>query len=189
LSFEGFDILELNLSQLHSIMPLLSSERAAEYLPFLNASLNEFEINTPLRIAAYVAQLAHESGQLKYMEEIASGQAYEGRKDLGNTQPGDGRRFKGRGPLQLTGRSNYEAYGKLLGLDLISHPEQAATPQVGFRIAGLFWEKHGLNGLADRQVFIAITKIINGGTNGLEDRLKYYARAKRVLGIKDHLEN
>ena len=115
------------------------------------------------------------------MEEIASGAAYEGRKDLGNTQPGDGKRYKGRGPIQLTGRANYQKFGDLLGLDLINNPTIAATKEVGFRIAGLFWQSHGLNELADQQQFETITRRINGGLNGQADRVMYYERAKKVL--------
>jgi hypothetical protein len=102
-------------------------------------------------------------------------------KELGNTQTGDGRRFKGRGPIQLTGRANYKRYGDLLGVDLISDPTRAATPQVGFRTAGLFWKRNGLNELADKQWFKTITKRINGGFNGLPERTRYYVRAKAVL--------
>jgi putative chitinase len=119
------------------------------------------------------------------MEEIASGAAYEGRKDLGNTQPGDGKRFKGRGPIQLTGRANYQKYGQLLGLDLVNDPTIAATKEVGFRIAGQYWKLNGLNELADQQQFKAITKRINGGYNGLDDRIKYYDRAKKVMSQDD----
>jgi predicted chitinase len=147
--------------------------------------MQEFQITSYLREAAFLAQLAHESGELRYMEEIASGAAYEGRKDLGNTQPGDGKRYKGRGPIQLTGRANYQKYGDLLDLDLINNPTMAATPQVGFRIAGQFWQLNGLNPLADQQNFKEITKRINGGYNGLVDRTMYYDRAKRVLNKDD----
>jgi len=144
--------------------------------------MSEFEINTPLREAAFLAQLAHESGELRYMEEIASGSAYEGRHDLGNTEPGDGKRYKGRGPIQLTGRANYKKYGALLDLDLVNNPTIAATPEVGFRIAGAFWNEHDLNELADLGAFKAITKKINGGYNHLKERTEYYERAKKVLG-------
>ena len=95
--------------------------------------MNEGSINTCARKAAFLAQIAHESGELIYMEELASGAAYEGRKDLGNTQKGDGKRFKGRGPIQMTGRANYRAGGKVLGLYLEKHPEKVKTPEVGFR--------------------------------------------------------
>ncbi|WP_414641263.1 LysM peptidoglycan-binding domain-containing protein [Archangium sp.] len=171
----------LSLAQLRKIMPNLSAAKAEQYLPHLNKAMAEAGINTPKRQAAFVAQLAHESGEFRYMEEIASGAAYEGRKDLGNTQPGDGKRFKGRGPIQLTGRANYTAAGKALGLDLVNNPKSAATPEVGFRTAAWFWNTRNLNSYADAGNFKEITRRINGGYNGLADRQKYYARALDVL--------
>ncbi len=176
-------------SELQQIMPNLSAAKRQLYLPFLQTAMKEFEITSFAREAAFLAQLAHESAELRYMEEIASGRAYEGRRDLGNTQPGDGKRFKGRGPIQLTGRANYQQYGRLLSLDLIGDPLQAATPQVGFRIAALYWKLHGCNKLADQGDFLTITRRINGGTNGLTDRRKYYARAKLVLSHDDSVPN
>jgi predicted chitinase len=143
--------------------------------------MDEFLIDALLRKAAFLAQIAHESCELRYMEEMASGEQYEGRKDLGNTRPGDGRRFKGRGPIQLTGRANYARFGDLLGLDLLANPRMAAQPEAGFRIAGLFWKQHNLNELADAGKFDQITRVINGGTNGAADRRAYYERAKRIL--------
>jgi predicted chitinase len=97
--------------------------------------------------------------------------------------PGDGKRFKGRGPIQITGRANYKKYGDLLHVDLISDPSRAALPEFGFRTAGLYWKRNGLNELADKKWFKTITKRINPGLKGLEDRTRYYIRAKRVLGI------
>jgi predicted chitinase len=174
--------------ELKQIMPNCAAAKRADYLPFIQQAMQEFEITSYLREAAFLAQLAHESGELRYMEEIASGSAYEGRKDLGNIQPGDGKRYKGRGPIQLTGRANYKKYGDLLGLDLINNPTIAATKEVGFRIAGQFWKLNGLNGLADQQDFKQITKRINGGYNGLDDRTKYYNRAKQVLNKNDAVD-
>jgi predicted chitinase len=171
--------------ELKQIMPRLPGAKRGEYLPFLQQAMAEFEINTYLRESAFLAQLAHESAELRFMEEIASGSQYEGRRDLGNTQPGDGRRFKGRGPIQLTGRANYRTYGQKLGLDLIANPKLAATPSVGFRIAGLFWKSHGLNELADEEKLRQITRRINGGFNGLADREMYYRRARLVLSRDD----
>lgn len=167
--------------ELRQIMPNCAAAKRADYLPFIQQAMTEFDITSYWREAAFLAQLAHESGELRYMEEIASGAAYEGRANLGNTQPGDGKRFKGRGPIQLTGRANYTKYGQLLGLDLVNEPTIAATKEVGFRIAGQFWKLNGLNELADQQQFKAITKRINGGYNGLDDRIKYYECAKKVL--------
>jgi putative chitinase len=179
----------LSDADLARIMPNLPSAKRAEYLPHLQSAMDEFEINTPLRVAAFLAQVAHESAEFRFMEEIWGPTAAQRRyepvtslsKSLGNTQPGDGKRFKGRGPIQVTGRSNYARYGGKLNLDLIADPLQAATPQVGFRIAGLYWRTNGLNEFADKQFFKTITKRINGGFNGLEDRTRYYIRAKQVL--------
>ena len=171
--------------ELRQIMPNCPASRRADYLPFIQQAMTEFQITSYLRETAFIAQLAHESGELRYMEEIASGAAYEGRKDLGNTQPGDGKRYKGRGPIQLTGRTNYTKYGQLLGVDLVNNPTIAATKEVGFRIAGEFWKLNGLNELADVQDFKQITKRINGGYNGLDDRMKYYERAKAVMNKDD----
>ncbi len=171
----------VSLSELRRIMPDLPLSKAKAYLPHLNRAMVEFKINTPKRQAAFLAQLAHESVQLRYFEEIASGAAYEGRRDLGNIYPGDGVRYKGRGPIQLTGRANYRTAGRALGLNLEKYPKKAATAAVGFRIAGWYWSTRGLNGLADAGNFREITRRINGGYNGLSDRLNYWARAKRVL--------
>ena len=171
--------------ELSQIMPNCAAAKRADYLPFIQQAMQEYKITSYWREAAFLAQLAHESAELRYMEEIASGAAYEGRKDLGNAQSGDGKRYKGRGPIQLTGRANYQKFGDMLGLDLINQPEMAATKEVGFRIAGLFWSSKGLNELADQQQFKQITKVINGGYNGLDDRIKYYERAKKVLNQDD----
>ncbi|MBN1208936.1 MAG: LysM peptidoglycan-binding domain-containing protein [Myxococcaceae bacterium] len=177
----GGDGAGVTMAQLRKIMPNLSQAKAEQYLPHLNRAMQEAGINTKERKAMFLAQLAHESGQLRYMEEIASGAAYEGRRDLGNTQPGDGVRFKGRGPIQLTGRSNYRAAGKALGIDLENNPKRAADPDVGFRTAAWFWNSRGLNRFADQGNFREVTRRINGGYNGLADREAYYRRALSVL--------
>lgn len=172
----------LTLSELQRVMPYAGG-RASIYLDPLNDSMAEFAIDNPDRMAAFLAQLAHESGSLKYVEELASGEAYEGRKDLGNTERGDGRRFKGRGLIQITGRANYlECSKALFGDDrLIHHPEVLEEPENAARSAAWYWNRHGLNTLADQQAFRTITRKINGGLNGLDDRLTYWARAKTVL--------
>lgn len=175
---------DLTLKQLQAIMPHLSTSKAKLFLGPLNRAMAQNEITTPLRRAAFLAQLAHESGELRYMEEIASGEAYEGRASLGNTQPGDGRRYKGRGPIQLTGRFNYRQAGKALGLDLEEHPEKAIDPEAGCRIAGWYWNTRKLNAFADTGEFEAITKKINGGLNGQAQREQYYQKAKDVFGVK-----
>ena len=146
----------------------------------------EFDINTPLRLAHYLAQIAHESAELRYSEEIASGKAYDTGKlaiKLGNTPEadGDGQKYKGRGLIQVTGRANYEAYKQYCGFDVVKQPELLAKPVGAIRSSMWFWKTKGLNELADRDEFTAITKRINGGTTGIEDRRKYLARAKKVL--------
>lgn len=173
----------ITVEQLRAIMPRLTLAKAEEYLPYLNEAAEEFEINTPKRWAAFLAQIAHESGELRYWTELASGDAYEGRVSLGNLQKGDGRKFKGRSPIQLTGRANYRLASKALDLDLLENPERAADPDVGFRIAAWFWKIHGLNELADKGLFDTITKIINGGYNGKPQRDAYWATAKKVLEV------
>lgn len=124
-------------------------DKAREWEPFLNAAMTEFEINTPLRQAAFIAQVLHESGMLKWTSEIwgptLAQRNYENRDDLGNTVPGDGLRFRGRGLLQTTGRANYLATGKALGADLIANPERLAEPELASRSAGWFWKTHGCN--------------------------------------------
>ncbi|HEX8067516.1 MAG TPA: glycoside hydrolase family 19 protein [Thermoleophilaceae bacterium] len=141
--------------------------------PRAEKAMVEHAITTQARARDFLAQVLHESAGLRYFEEIASGAAYEGRADLGNTHPGDGRRYKGRGPIQLTGRANYRWAGHLLGLPLEQNPALAAQHDVGWRIAALYWKSHGLNELADQGQFVTITRRINGGTNGLAARVHY----------------
>jgi putative chitinase len=183
----------LSDNDLQQIMPRLPQAKRQLYLPFINRVMEIYEIDTPLRASAFLAQIAHESAELKYMEEIwgptAQQKKYEPPGELatrlGNTQQGDGFRYRGRGPIQITGRANYEKYGDLLGVDLVGNPDLAATPQFAFATAGLFWKLNGLNELADVQDFTAITKRINGGLNGLPERQKYYDIAKNVLGSEE----
>lgn len=169
--------------QLARIMPHASPAKLAQAFEPLTSAMAEADITTPIREAAFLAQVAHESGELRYDEELASGAAYEGRADLGNTHPGDGRHYKGRGWLQLTGRANYRAAAEALGVDLEAQPELAATPAVAARVAGWYWTTHGLNALADQGDFRAITRRINGGLNGEAQREEYFARACQVLGV------
>jgi predicted chitinase len=173
----------VTLDQLKQVMPHLGKSKAEAYVGPLNVAMAEGNINTALRQAAFLAQIAHESVELRYFEEIASGAAYEGRASLGNTQPGDGKRYKGRGPIQLTGRTNYRHAGKALGIDLEGQPELAALPEHAFRVSVWFWTSRDLNSKADAEQFDAITKKVNGGFRGKASRDAYYARAKRVLGI------
>lgn len=170
----------MTLDQLLKIMPK-AGRRAAGFLDALNATMAEFSITTPARQASFLAQVGHESGQLLYVQELASGAAYEGRLVLGNAKPGDGVRFKGRGLIQITGRANYAACGAALGLDLIGTPALLEQPVNACRSAGWFWRAHGLNELADAGDQVRVTRRVNGGVNGLADRLALFAVAQRVL--------
>ena len=183
-------VFRLTGEQLARIMPHASPARLARYFEPLQDAMDEWSINTPARAAAFLAEVAEESCELLYMEEIASGAAYEGRADLGNIHPGDGRHYKGRAPLQLTGRANYRAAGEALHLPLEAQPELAARPEVAFRVSGWFWATHGLNELADARDLLAISRTINCGSphshltpNGNASREAYYRRACEVLGV------
>lgn len=136
-------------SQLKEIYPNSTLVNRNKYLPFLNKYFEKYEVNTTDRIAAFLAQIGHESAELRYVEEIASGKAYEGRKDLGNTQPGDGVKYKGRGLIQITGRSNYTAISKDLDVDFVSNPKLLQEPEYAVLCAFWYWSKHNLNKLAD----------------------------------------
>lgn len=162
-----------------------NQSRAEELALAANVHFRTYGIlDNSLRLIHFLAQLAHESGNFRYMEEIASGAAYEGRKDLGNTQAGDGNRFKGRGPIQLTGRANYRRYGQQLGIDFENNPAIVAIPSVGLLVACKFWSDNGLNELADKDDVLTITKRINGGTNGLSDRQAKLEMIKGMMGKK-----
>lgn len=184
----------LSLDQLVRIMPRLSPVRGQAYLENLTRAMVEFEISSPARASAFLAQLAHESGELRYWEELADGSAYEPTSQdpgavrrarrLGNTQPGDGARFKGRGLIQLTGRFNYARASKALGTDLVGYPILAASPDYGFRIAAWFFQDIAGNELADIGAYIDISRKVNGGLNGLKERERYWAVAKKVLGVR-----
>lgn len=138
-------------------------------------------INSLRRQAHFLAQIAHESDGFRTTVEYASGAAYEGRRDLWNTQPGDGKRFKGRGLIQLTGRSNYAEFGKALGVDLVADPNMAAQFPYAVLTAALYWRKRGINAAADADNLRSVTKKINGGYNGLAARAAYLKSAKRAL--------
>ncbi|KAG2393503.1 hypothetical protein C9374_007034 [Naegleria lovaniensis] len=176
--------LEINSSQLKQIMPNLPKSKVAQYTQLVNDAMAEGSIDTCCSISAFLAQLAHESGDLNWLVEFASGKAYEGRKDLGNVHPGDGVRYKGRGPIQITGRANYRSAGQALGIDLENQPELAQTPAIGFKTAVWFWNTRSLNSYADcsQANFDKITRRINGGYNGKADRDHKFAAAKSVLG-------
>lgn len=175
---------QLCADTLRLVMIGATAARVALFFPGMADAMGRHAIDSGLRQSHFLAQVGHESGDLLYTEELASGNAYEGRKDLGNTQPGDGPRFKGRGLIQLTGRANYSQYSAASGHDYVSQPDILATdPAVAVDVAAWFWTTRQLNPLADQDDIVAITRRINGGTNGLDDRKAHLGRAKWVLRL------
>ncbi|WP_219268799.1 glycoside hydrolase family 19 protein [Pseudomonas sp. Xaverov 259] len=170
--------------QLLQILPN-AGRQAGVFVPVLNTAMGRYGIVGTLRVSAFIAQVGHESGKLRYVREIwgptAQQLGYEGRADLGNTVNGDGSKFRGRGLIQITGRANYAACGEALGLDLINQPELLEQPQHAAMSAAWFWSTRGLNTLADQKDFAKITRRINGGLTGQDDRLALYDRALKVL--------
>lgn len=178
----------LTNEQLKKIYPNSTEKNRQKYLSYLNYYAVIYEVNTFERWCAFLAQIGHESGQLLYVEELASGEAYEGRKNLGNTQKGDGKRYKGRGLIQVTGRANYqrltdEMRGLAMGVDFVEQPELLKEPEYAVQSAFWYWNDRNLNKYADlnEDNFKKITKIINGGYNGYADRVAIWNRAKEVL--------
>ncbi|WP_122414401.1 glycoside hydrolase family 19 protein [Pseudomonas viridiflava] len=178
----------INQQQLLHILPN-ARPVAGVFVPLLNTAMGKYQIITRLRIAAFLAQVGHESGHLRYVRELG-GSVYLSKYDtgklaerLGNTPEadGDGQHYRGRGLIQITGRANYAECGEALGLDLIHHPELLEQPEHAVMSAAWYWSSRGLNSLADKGDFLAITKRINGGTNGLGDRQALYDRALKVL--------
>ncbi len=167
--------------QLKAIFKEGDPKKIPLFLEHINQTMEEFEINTPARIRMFLAQIGHESGQLRYTVELASGKAYENRKDLGNTSEGDGPRYKGRGLIQLTGKRNYSLASLALDADLLGNPDLLSQPAMATRVSGWFWSNNNLNSLCDKDDFRKLTKRINGGYNGWEDRVKLYERACAVI--------
>ena len=170
----------MTAAQLKEIALYASDKNIATYLPMLEEAMEKYHIDTPLRQAHFLAQIIHESGSFQYTVELDSGLAYEYRTDLGNTQRGDGPLYKGRGFIQLTGRSNYAYYALAVNEDLLAHPDLVATKYPA-DVSGWFWANQSLNALADADNVNAITRMINGGYNGLQDRIFYLQRAQRFF--------
>ena len=160
-----------------------TAAEADRFLGPITETLERYGITTPLRMAHFLAQIGHESCGLDYSREIASGAAYEGRRDLGNTQKGDGTRFRGRGLIQITGRTNYAALSRAFGVDFVANPLLLEQPRYAALSAGWFWASRNLNAQADANHFKAITHAINGGENGIQDRQARFLRAAQALGI------
>lgn len=176
--------LSLSVAQMARIAVYAKAARFEPYIDAFNESLVKYQINARLRLAHYLAQWMEESGEFRYMTELASGKAYEGRRDLGNVEPGDGVRFKGRGLCQLTGRTAYRLYGEYEQVDFLAEPEMLAEQPYCIDVGGWFWTiyKH-INTAADRDDLLTVTRLVNGGTNGLAARRNYLIRAKRVLVV------
>lgn len=171
-------------------------QKAQSWLPYLKQAYKLAEINTAQREACFLAQIGHESGCLRYVKEIwgptKQQLRYEGTdlaKRLGNTQPGDGVKYMGRGLLQVTGRINYRMltakFSKIYGdfvPDFEEEPEQLQTMVWAALSAGLFWKEKKLNTFCDNGNFAELTRRINGGYNGLAHRTALYTAALAELG-------
>jgi putative chitinase len=174
----------MNLDQLVAIMeaPTL---RCKLYLPLLQEGMGKYHIRTEKQRACFLATIGHESAALRLTREgwgpTPAQLGYEGRKDLGNTEPGDGSRFRGRGLIQITGRANYAEASKALGHDYLDDPEQLEQPRDAAISACWWWDAHGCNKLAESGGMRAVTRRVNGGLNGYPERLAYYGRAYREL--------
>ncbi len=180
--------MSITQQQLQQILPN-AGQTAGVFVPVLNTAMVRFQIIGTKRIAAFIAQIGHESGQFRYVRELGNDQ-YLSKYDtgtlakrLGNTPEadGDGQKYRGRGLIQITGRANYMMCGEALALDLINQPELLEKPQHACMSAAWFWASRGLNTLADAGQFDTITRRINGGQNGAADRQALYARALKVL--------
>ncbi|WP_024696136.1 glycoside hydrolase family 19 protein [Pseudomonas syringae] len=198
----------ITAQQLLQILPSAGT-KVGVFVPALNTAMGKYQIVTPFRIAAFIAQVGHESAQLtamvenlnysatalqktwpnRFTPELAAQYARQPERianvvygsRLGNSEKGDGWKYRGRGLIQLTGKTNYRQCGEALGVDLLARPELLETPEYAALAAAWFWSVNGLNTLADTGDIIAITKRINGGTNGLADRQELYERALKVL--------
>lgn len=185
--------MQITRQQLMRAVPDLYFKRVDEFVASFNMWAIPFGIDSPKRIVHYLSQVFHESGALRYVEELASGEKYEGRKDLGNTQKGDGVRYKGRGYIQLTGRGNYTKFNAcdFCTEDVVANPEKVAEFPLNQVASMWFWQNNGLNEIADRddgvrngeKIVEQITKKVNGGYNHLEERKLFYRRFKKEFGL------
>jgi predicted chitinase len=172
--------------QLKKIATHASIQKCTEITPYLNQCFVGADISTPLRAASLLGQVLLECGEFKYTEEIADGSAYEGRKDLGNIHPGDGKRYKGRGWIEITGLANYAAFFAATGIDIVAHPELASTLENCAKITAWYWTTRNMNVLAEKNDQRGITKKVNGKATDCKPsfflrRMEYYDRALAVL--------
>lgn len=179
----------ITAEQLKAISVVPTLERCKEFSPHFAKYCPKYGIDTPIELANFLAQVLHETGGLKWLRELwgptAAQVRYEGRKDLGNNQKGDGKLFMGRGLIQMTGRANYTRLSKeMFGDDrLLKNPEILATPEYAVQSACIYWGWRKIDRFDDDKDIKSETKLVNGGTNGIEDRQKYFKRACKVLGI------
>jgi len=173
--------LAVTADELKRIVPGVPDDRIAQIIGPLNDAMQRSGIDNPVRQAAFIAQLAVESDSFRTFEEYASGRAYEGRRDLGNTQPGDGERYKGRGAIQITGRHNYEKVSEHLGVDFVAHPELLAAPENAFTTAAWYWTSRNLNEVADTAGIVRVSELVNGGHHALSRRIDEFKRGLDVL--------
>lgn len=182
--------MKVTKEQILAIMPN-AKDKVDAFLPYINGYAEVFHIDTPMRMAHFLAQIAHESDELRYTKELGNKNYFRKydvgklKNMLGNLKDGDGYKYRGRGLIQITGRANYQAYqnSKYCTGDIMEYPELLEEPLGATKSAMWWWWKHGLNKLADIDCFVAITKTINGGTNGLESRRKFLTRAKKVFNV------
>lgn len=175
----------ITVDMLKKLSPKAKDSIVNDIVKYLNIYLLNYEINIPLRIAHFMAQAAHESDGFKTLSEYwgptEAQKRYEGRRDLGNVEKGDGYKYRGRGIFQLTGRANYRQMGKKLNVDLQKEPDLAATGEISVQTALEYWKSRNLNMYADKDDIKEVTRRINGGYNGLEDRINYLNRAKKIF--------
>jgi WD40 repeat protein len=174
-------------TQLKQIMPDSKDSDRALYLPHIRKAMAEFGINTPAQQAAFLAAVAVNTVELKYMTQVGDDSYFEEhygmRKDLGNFSPGDGAKYKGRGAFLITGRTLYQSLSKAVGVDLVNYPDRAAEPDVAFRTAALFWQRNGMNDYANAVDIRLVARITTGGLGQLEKMRAYFERAKAALGV------
>lgn len=197
---------DLTAEKLKAIMPSLSKSKVEKYAPLLNSAMSEFSINTPERRNMFLAQLAHESGNLRYMKELGTEQYFtemyditkkpKKAKQLGNLSHGDGAKYRGRGPIQVTGKNNYREIGKGLGLDLVNNPELLENPLHAFRSSALWWKQNKVNEYLDKNSddIKGVSGIVNKGSpvkeaKHLTERIQKYELIKRVLGTSGDIES
>ncbi|MBF4998080.1 hypothetical protein IRT45_13055 [Nocardia sp. BSTN01] len=168
-------------------LPGADQANVTNWLPQINSAMQSAGIDTPQRAAAFLAQVGQETAGFATLTEYSDGSDYNGRADLGNTQPGDGPKYKGRGGLQLTGRNNYERASQALGVDFVNHPELVADPKYAFATAAWYWNTHNLNAVADNAhpqdpaSIDPVSQIINGGSHGRDVRRDHFIQACQIL--------